>query len=124
MKQSEENRNLESLFRGQFENYEMKPSGDFWPRFGKKLRSREFLRFNPGRFNIVYLSSVITAGVIATVLLTGGSKKLDESTAAISGDKMITTDVIERPVNPPASSGVVKILDKQDDKERSDIPGS
>ena len=97
----------------------MRPSGKFWPRFEKNLRVREFLRFNPGKFNIVYLGVAIATGVVATVLLTGGNKKQKETAPSVVIENKIAVVVNENPVS--VSSDRVNISEVWDEKERTGV---
>lgn len=124
MKQRSKNRSLENLFRGQFDSYEVKPSGDFWPRFEKKLRVREFLRFNPARFNIVYLGIAIAAGVVATVLLTSGNKKLNETTPPVVIENKIAAVINENPASVSLSSNKVINTEYKDEVKKTGVENS
>lgn len=118
MEQNGKNRSLEELFRGQLDSYEVKPSWNFWPRFEKKLRAREFLKFNPGKFNIGYLSVAVAAGVVAVVLLTGGNKKLNETgTPAVIKDQILMESVVD-PASPSLSSNQVNITESQGETKK------
>lgn len=64
MKADKPNKSIEEIFREKFQDFEHTPDKGFWPRFEKKLRVREFFRFNPGKFNIFYLGALV-AGITA-----------------------------------------------------------
>lgn len=78
MKRKDKNRDLEDLFRKEFSGYEFEPSSGFRTSFEKKLGQREFLRFNPGRFNIYYLglAAVAAAALTASLLFFNTDSKL------------------------------------------------
>lgn len=70
MKTDKPNRSIEEVFRKTFQDFEVIPEKGLWSRFEKKLRAREFLRFNPGKFNIFYLGAVVAGlTVIALTVL-------------------------------------------------------
>jgi len=70
LKRRDKNRDLEDLFRKEFSGFEFEPSPGFRKSFEKKLGAKEFVRFNPGRFNIYYLGlAVVAAAVTATLLI-------------------------------------------------------
>jgi len=60
---------LEELFRNKLENSELMPAESTRQNLMKKLARREFVRFNPSRFNIYYLGGIIAAGTVAAVLI-------------------------------------------------------
>ena len=68
MKAKKLDRNLQELFRHKLENAEVTPDPSVGLKLMRKLSVREFLHFNPFRFNIYYLGGIIAAG-IATVLI-------------------------------------------------------
>jgi PKD repeat protein len=63
------NMDLEELFRNKLENSELMPAESTRQNLMKKLARREFVRFNPSRFNIYYLGGIIAAGTVAAVLI-------------------------------------------------------
>ncbi|MGQ9619497.1 MAG: PKD domain-containing protein [Bacteroidales bacterium] len=69
MKEEVRNMELEELFRSKLENAEIVPDITVRQRIMKKLAVREFLHFNPARFNIYYMAGIATAGVVAAFLL-------------------------------------------------------
>jgi len=52
-------KNIEDLFREQFSGFELEPSSGLWPKIARKVRFRQFFRFNPGTLNIYYLGLAI-----------------------------------------------------------------
>jgi PKD repeat protein len=69
MTEEERDNNLESLFRNKLEENEMVAESDLTGRFLRRLDRREFLRFNPARFNIYYLFAAAAALTVAGLLL-------------------------------------------------------
>ena len=58
--------NIEQLVRSKLEDKQITPSAGTWKRIRRKMRWKQFMRFDPGRFNIFYTAGilVIGAGVI------------------------------------------------------------
>ena len=63
--------NIEQLFRKGLEGAELSPSPRSWTAIQRKLRWKQFLRFNPTRFNIYYAGAILLAGIGLTLLLAG-----------------------------------------------------
>lgn len=64
---------LTELFRRRLENAEIVPGKSVNSKLMRKLARREFMMFNPGRFNIYYLGGALVAGITAAILLYAGS---------------------------------------------------
>lgn len=60
---------IEELFRQKLENSELIPGDHVNADLMQKLARREFLRFNPARFNVYYLSLIAAGAIIAGLLL-------------------------------------------------------
>ncbi len=67
MKSNLPDKTLEEILRGQFKNYELKPSDGLWSSLSRRLRFREFIRFNPGKFNVYYLGVLVTAASLLII---------------------------------------------------------
>ena len=61
--------NIEELFRSKLGNAELNPSKGAWKAVQRQLRIKNFLRFDPARFNIWYLGALLVAGAVAVTLL-------------------------------------------------------
>jgi PKD repeat protein len=61
--------NIEDLFRKVMEGPEVKPGEVLSHRVMRKLDLREFMRFNPSRFNIWYMAGMITTAAVAGALI-------------------------------------------------------
>lgn len=73
---------IDELFRSGLEGFEAEPSPLVRRSLMRRVETREFLRFNPGRINIWYVAvAAATAGAIL-ILSSGGTGKGDD---AISG---------------------------------------
>lgn len=80
MKKKDKNRKLEDLFRKEFSGYEFEPSPGFRTMFERRLRAKEFMRFNPGRFNVYYLTLAVASAILAVSLLFSAPGKQDSKT--------------------------------------------
>ncbi len=67
------NMELEELFRSKLENAEFVPSAAVRRSLMKKVAVKEFMHFNPVRFNIYYLGGLAAAGIAAALLLFTGA---------------------------------------------------
>ena len=63
--------NTEQLVRTRLGDAELTPSTATWKGILRKLRLKQFLRFNPARFNIYYAGAILLAGAGLTILLLG-----------------------------------------------------
>ncbi len=63
-------KNIEELYRAKLAEREHPLPDNFWPRFVKKLKLKEFMQFRPGGFNIYYLAGVIAITVVTISVLT------------------------------------------------------
>jgi PKD repeat protein len=71
MKLKKSETGMKELFRRKLENAEVIPSPSVEAQLMKKLARKEFVRFNPARFNIYYLGLIAAVAVTAGLLLTG-----------------------------------------------------
>ncbi|HER08741.1 MAG TPA: hypothetical protein ENO20_07500 [Bacteroides sp.] len=62
-----ERMNIEQLVRSKLEGQEITPSPGTWKRIQRRVRWKQFMRFDPGKFNIFYAAGVLVtaAGLIA-----------------------------------------------------------
>lgn len=81
MKAKKEDRYLRELFRHKLEYAEIIPDPSVSAKLMRKLAVREFLHFNPLRFNIYYLGGIIAAGIATMLVLSNGneSKERDKT---------------------------------------------
>lgn len=61
---------VRELFRQKLEKAQVIPDASVKTKLMRRLARKEFLRFNPSRFNIYYLGGILIAGLITSVLLT------------------------------------------------------
>ncbi|NSW95254.1 MAG: PKD domain-containing protein [Bacteroidales bacterium] len=64
---------IEELFRHKLEDAELMPSPSVRAKLMRRMAIKEFLRFNPARFNIYYLIGILSAVSIAVIMLTSES---------------------------------------------------
>lgn len=83
MTEEEKDTGLGNLFRNKLEENEMVAGSDLTGRFMRRLDRKEFLRFNPARFNIYYLAAA-TAGLTVAGLLVFTSPR---NRAEVTGDQ-------------------------------------
>jgi PKD repeat protein len=100
LKGSNENMNIRELFRNKLENSEVTPDCAVRDELMRKLAVKEFLRFNPLRFN-VYYTALILAGTIAGVILltTRPSQNINQETKPV---KKVEIPMV---TNAPVSQG-------------------
>jgi len=102
---------IRELFRQKLENAEIIPGASVSAKLMKKVARREFLRFNPARFNIYYLGGLLVAGISAAIILYSGNKKSDQQTISNSTGKTSIKDSIEY-VTVPAEQIFIHKSDK------------
>jgi len=63
--------NIEQLVSTKFAEAEITPSRDAWKGIQRKLRWRQFMRFNPAQFNVYYLAGLmlVATGLVTVLLL-------------------------------------------------------
>jgi len=76
-----EDKMLRDLFRQKLENIEIIPSPEAGSKIMRQVGRREFLRFNPSRFNIWYTGGIAVAGTALAIILTSGPHKNGLSSA-------------------------------------------
>jgi len=81
--------NVRELFRRKLDGAEIIPDPSVNARLMRKLARREFIRFNPARFNAYYLGGIMAAAFTAVVLFSTDKENTDPQNN-ISG-----TDVTE-----------------------------
>jgi hypothetical protein len=69
--------NLQELFRNKLEYAEIIPDPSVGAKLMRKLAFREFLHFNPIRFNVYYLGGIIAAAVATIAILTSAPRRVE-----------------------------------------------
>ena len=97
---------LEELFSNVLEQAEAIPGSHVRDQLMRKLARKEFVRFNPSRFNIYYLGGIIAAGLITAILIISGldpapvTQPADQENITIPSDTPSVTsetDKIQQP---------------------------
>lgn len=113
MKAKKHDIGIRELFRRKLENATVIPSVSVNSKLMRRLARREFVRFNPGRFNIYYLGGILVAGITAGILLFSNYGKSDKLTpVSISDD--FNNDASIGYINIPAGTIVIQKADKSD----------
>lgn len=84
---------LEELFRVKLENAEIIPSFSAGDKLMRRLRHREFMRFNPARFNVYYLGAIIAGMIAAGVLLFSDDDNKNNSETVLPGISQVTSEL-------------------------------
>ncbi|MFH0841092.1 MAG: PKD domain-containing protein [Bacteroidota bacterium] len=111
MKEEQEDKALSELFRHKLENAEVIPSPGFGKMLMRRVAWREFLRFNPARFNAWYAGGAAVAGAALVIILTTNPGKNNESESSTIISKPTATEEInestgENDVAPESSKSV------------------
>jgi PKD repeat protein len=84
--------NVEVMFRHKLEYTEVIPADSFRTNLMRRLALREFIHFNPLRFNVYYLGGLIAAGVIAAILIGSGPGSAKKSEVIAPSEKKAPVD--------------------------------
>lgn len=105
MKNRKKDIKLNELFRQKLENAEVMPDAAVKSVLMRKVARKEFLRFNPARLNIYYLSGILITGITASLILFT-SPETPDKIKQLAPDKQINADsgtYIEIPFVEPVS---------------------
>ena len=92
--------NVRELFKANLENSEVNPGDSVRAGLMRKLAGREFIRFNPSRFNVFYLAGIVASVVIATLFITSNPETGRKPEIIPPTQQLIRTDtVIREPEN-------------------------
>jgi len=117
VKGKKEDKVLRELFRQKLENAEVIPSPSVSTVLMHRLGRREFLRFNPARFNIWYLGGIIAAGAALTIFLSsrsGDNERIQPQQPPAEINKIITSDNL---VSVPGQA----VLQKADENNKKSV---
>jgi PKD repeat protein len=103
----EKNDIIRDLFRQKLENAEIIPDPVVSTKLMRKLARREFIRFNPAKFNAYYLGGIIAVAVTATLILYSGKDNSGQLIPLNTSPEKSKADNIEI-ITLPARSDVVK----------------
>jgi PKD repeat protein len=90
VKEKVEDKMLRDIFRKKLENAEIIPSPEAGINIMRQVGRREFVRFNPSRFNIWYAGGIAVAGAALVIILASPARKNNSSSPvniSISEDK-------------------------------------
>ncbi len=93
MKKDNKYNNIEDLFREVLGESEVSPGEYLSHNVMRKLGRKEFLRFNPSRFNIWYLAGLITAASVTGALLLSPYSKEKKSGLPVSNKQNAETEI-------------------------------
>lgn len=80
--------NIEELFNEGLKNYSINPSNSLWKKINRKLNVQNFLKFNPGKFNIYY---TVILGVASSVIL---YNTLDNNTTITEKNIQLKNEIV------------------------------
>ena len=104
---------VRELFRRKLENATIIPNVSVNSKLMRRLARREFVRFNPYRFNIYYLGGILLVAITAAVLLFYNNGKSDKLIpVSISDDSRKTASAGY--INIPAGKSIIREADKSD----------
>ena len=68
------------------------PDASVKSKLMRRVARKEFMHFNPARFNIYYLGGILIAGITASVILFSGSEASDKLKPLNITDKITSSD--------------------------------
>lgn len=110
---------LRELFRHKLENAEIVPDASVNTKLMRRLAKREFVRFNPARFNIWYLGGIVAAGIAVALIFTSRPDNSNKSTPLNTPGEINKSGIIENTIIP-----VEKPAIQQPDISTKNIPES
>jgi PKD repeat protein len=105
---------VRELFRLKLESAEVIPDCDVRTSLMRKVARREFVRFNPSRFNLYYLIGALMVGSIAAVILFSEEEKPVSLTNSDFTEPIESTLGVQ-PVDLPAGTIITKVSEKNTD---------
>ena len=104
--------NVRELFRYKLENSEPIPGDSVRTELMRRLAGREFIHFNPSRFNVYYLGGIVAAGIVATLLLTSnpGARRKPEVIAPTENN--FNADTVANIQNNPQQAEEQLVINK------------
>lgn len=84
-----------NIFKESFESFELEPSNSLWKKINKNLAYKDFLRFNPGKFNIYYSILILaTASTLFYFTAKNNESGLDKVSGLKNNTEQISNNVI------------------------------
>ncbi len=111
MTEEDRDNDLENLFRNKLEENETVADSDLTGRFMHRLGRKEFLRFNPRRFNIYYFAAAVAGLTVAGLMLLTtprGNDTLPEKQSP-ENDQTVTVDNTDIITEPEIANEILKM---------------
>lgn len=106
-----ERMNIEELVRSKLEGQEIAPSRRTWSRILRRVRRAQFMRFDPGRFNVYYAAGILVAGAGLIALIQTGPGEV-QTEARAPGQTALPG---ERTAPAPAENKIIQVQPKPGD---------
>ena len=114
--------NMEQLMRTRLDGAELSPSPESWKTIQRKLRWKQFLRFNPGRVNIYYAGALLLAATGLVLLLAGERGQAEQ---AVSEDVALQPSQIVNTVEDSGGESIQEAnLENRHGEIQSESPAS
>ena len=114
LKKKKTNIALRELFRKKLEFNEVTPDVALKAKIIQKAARQEFLRFNPGNFNVFYIGGIVAAGITAGILLFSGTNHLTPSVESTPTPSPDTNYIEIQAVKPLKESTVYSIIPRKE----------
>jgi len=111
---------IRELFRQKLEHAEIVPDASVYSKLMSKLARREFLRFNPARFNIYYLGGILVTGITSAIILFSISGKSDQLTPLNLSNEITKTDSTEY-ISVPVQQTLIQKSDKSNESASESV---
>jgi PKD repeat protein len=115
LKSKKQNINIRELFRQKLEDSEVIPDAAIRSKLMRKVAFREFMIFNPVRFNIYYIGGILVAGITAAIILFSGNGNTVHLTS-LNNSNEINNTVITENLKVPVEATLVKQSDRISEK--------
>jgi PKD repeat protein len=110
-----EQMNIEQLVRSKLEGQEITPSAGTWKHIRRRVRWKQFLRFDPGKFNVFYAAGILVvgAGVAALFLAEPAAERQKEQAAG--------QEPVPREIKAPPDEA--RTVMREENAQPEEIPG-
>jgi len=99
--------NVRELFRRKLDGAEIIPDPSVSAKLMRKLARKEFMRFNPSRFNAYYLSGIVAAALTAGILLST-DKENSNPGSNFSGTDVTENKEASKVIEMPEASVIIR----------------
>jgi PKD repeat protein len=100
LKTKKQDRNFREMFRHKLENAEIIPDPSVSSKLMRKLALKEFMHFDPVRFNVYYLGGILVAGLAIGLALTSGPVRENHITPEIITNELPVGENAKNPIIP------------------------